>query len=72
MNSGLKAAVVTPDGDGGVRMSWRSGDRQVRVAIAAEGLEGGYLYWQEGTEYGGERRVTPELLARWLSWLDGE
>lgn len=43
---------ITTDDEGGIRLSWREGDRELRAVIPAD-LSKRYLYWQNGTEYGG-------------------
>jgi hypothetical protein len=43
---------ITSDDQGGVRLSWRDGDRELRAVVPAD-LSGRYLYWQQGAQYGG-------------------
>jgi hypothetical protein len=43
---------VTSDDEGGIRLSWREGDRELRAIVPAD-LSQRYLYWQHGTKYGG-------------------
>jgi len=43
---------VASDDEGGLRLSWRAGDRELRAIVPAD-LSQRYLYWQRGTEYGG-------------------
>jgi len=43
---------ITSDDHGGVRLSWRKGNRELRAVVPAN-LSARYLYWQEGSEYGG-------------------
>ena len=43
---------VTSDDEGGLRLSWREGDRELRAIVPTD-LSQRYLYWQHGAKYGG-------------------
>lgn len=43
---------VTSDDEGGLRLNWREGDRELRAIVPAN-LSQRFLYWQLGTKYGG-------------------
>lgn len=71
MSLALSRPMLYPDGDGGLRLEWESGDRQIRLAIHRENGTHDYLYHQEGSQYALETPLTPTLLAGWLRWLLG-
>jgi len=64
-----KKPHVTSDDEGGVRLSWREEDRELRAIIPAN-LSERYLYWQHGNEYGGLPNFGSATLYRWLSWMN--
>lgn len=65
----LPAGHLYPDGDGGLRLDWQMGERQLRLVVHASDSSQDYLYHQKGTDYGVETGVTPYLLAGWICWL---
>jgi hypothetical protein len=52
---------VTTDDAGGIRLSWREEDREVRVVVPAD-LSARYIYWQKGDRYGGYENFGPATL----------
>ena len=62
---------VATNGDGGVRISWISGGRELRAAIPAADKGNRYLYWQEGASYGSIPGFTSTTLFQKLEWLRG-
>jgi|SRR5215469_9646176 len=58
------------DSEGGIRLSWRRGDRQVKLICPAKREAAGYIYQAspEGTSVR-DRDVTAAALADRLSWL---
>ena len=64
--------VLYGDGEGNLRADWAVGDRHLTLFIHASDPARDYLYHQEGTAYGGEFSLTPEMLANWLRWLTGQ
>jgi Iap family predicted aminopeptidase len=72
--SNLIQASVPPgsastDAEGGVRITWRVGDRELRLVVHAEAKR--YLYHECGDDYGIESARSPEDLAKSLEWLSG-
>jgi hypothetical protein len=58
---------VTSDGFGGVRLSWRRGQCEVRVVISgAQTARKSYLYWESGDTYGTVQDFTPATLLAYL------
>ena len=53
------------DSEGGVRIEWARPTSNVRLVIPPSAQEEGYVYHEDGTNYGTEA-ATPEALARWL------
>jgi hypothetical protein len=70
MYSPLPAGVLYPDGDGGLRVDWESGDRQVRLVVHPSDPAQDYVYHQEGRDYSLDAGVTPEMLRQQLAWLN--
>jgi hypothetical protein len=64
-----KQPHVTSDDSGGVRVSWREGNKEVR-AIVPISLERRYLYWQDGAEYGGSPNFGSATLYSFLSRMN--
>ena len=52
LDQNWKGPRVTSDDEGGLRLSWREGDRELRAIVPAD-LSRRYLYWQDGANYGG-------------------
>jgi hypothetical protein len=61
---------MTSDDRGGVRLSWRQGDRELRAVVPAN-LSERYLYWQEGSRYGGYPNFGSATLYSRLSGMNG-
>jgi hypothetical protein len=59
---------ASADGEGGLRVTWERGQRDVRLVCPA-GLQAGYVYHDDGQEYGGDQDLTGATLAYWLDWL---
>jgi hypothetical protein len=65
-----KKPHITSDDEGGVRLSWREGDRELRAIIPAN-LSGRYLYWQHANKYGGISNFASATLYSQLRWMNG-
>jgi hypothetical protein len=65
----LPAGSVLPDGDGGIRCRWVSGNREIRVVIHGDKESKSYLYHQQGNEYDVEHPLSSNILVKWLRWL---
>ncbi len=63
-------ADVYGDGEGGVRIEWQRGQRELRLQIPGVPEKGGYLYYQEGTDHGIEEPLKVSTILRRLSWLE--
>jgi hypothetical protein len=61
---------MTSDDRGGVRLSWRQGDCELRAVVPAD-ISGRYLYWQEGAQYGGYPNFGSATLYSRLSGMNG-
>jgi hypothetical protein len=72
LQSGFPRGWVTPDSEGGIRIEWSRGARQVRLVVPAR--EGGqrYLYWEEESQASLDQNVSSQSLAEKLSWLIGD
>ena len=64
-----KGPRVTSDDEGGLRLSWREGDRELRAIVPAD-LSQRYLYWQLGTKYGGTPNFGSATLYLGLSGMN--
>ena len=60
---------VTSDDEGGIRLSWREGDRELRAIVPVD-LSQRYLYWQDGMKYGGIPNFGSGTLYLRLSWMN--
>ena len=56
---------VSTDSEGGIRIEWVRETASVHLIIPASAERDGYVYHEEGTQYGTEPATT-ESLARWL------
>lgn len=57
---------VTADGDGGIRVQWRNGTKELRLICSDEGVL--KLYWQDGGIYDLEDPTITNLITR-FGWL---
>lgn len=62
----LLPKFVTADGDGGIRVQWRSETRELRLICSTEGAL--KLYWQDGNNYDLEEPTVTNLITR-FEWL---
>ncbi len=62
---------ITTDGNGGLRLSWRRGTRELRAVLLADRQRERYLYWQDGPEYGAIPNFGSATLFTRLRWLNG-
>jgi hypothetical protein len=66
--SKVPAPAVTTDDRGGVRLSWRSGEKQVRVNFGAFPEARSYLYFESPLEHNVDD-LQPTNLSQRLEWL---
>jgi hypothetical protein len=57
---------VSPDGAGGLRLSWRNGRKELRAVIAGTSDKERYLYWEDETGYGSVANFTEITLFTFL------
>jgi hypothetical protein len=57
------------DSGGGVRITWKSGDRQVRLVCPATKINPVYIYQESLEGHKSEQNVTAGILAEKLVWL---
>ena len=62
--------TIFPDGDGGLRIEWIRPSRELRLAVSAQPDGKAYIYHELGDRYDVDYRVTPNILAFWLNWLN--
>lgn len=62
--------LVTTDDVGGIRLSWRTSDRQVRANFGARPDLRSYIYFESALEHSVEP-LDAQHLARRLAWLTG-
>ena len=60
---------IATDDAGGLRLSWRSGQKELRAVIPAD-LSLRYLYWQNGDDHGGEHNFGSGTLYSRLQWMN--
>jgi hypothetical protein len=57
---------VASDGYGGLRLSWRNGQKELRAVIAGNRDQERYLYWEDETGYGSVGNFTEITLFTYL------
>jgi len=55
--------------DGGVRITWSRGDKEVRLVCGGTRENRSYIYFEDGPVYGVDDVVTGMRLAEFLMWL---
>ena len=60
---------VATDGGGGVRLTWRSEDRELRAVFPADARRTQYLYKEHGEKHWMFRNFTAATLCSQLEWL---
>jgi len=65
-NFSLLPKFITADGDGGIRIQWQNGARELRLLCSDEGAL--KLYWQDGNNYDLEEPEVANIISR-LKWL---
>jgi hypothetical protein len=61
---------IASDGFGGLRLTWRSGQSEVRAVISgARTTRGSYIYWENGNNYETVPNFTPATLFTYLDRL---
>ncbi len=65
-----KGATTVGD-DGSIDLYWRKPGRAVQLMIPADDRRTVSVYHRDGSDYGIDKDVTPETLARWLEWFAG-
>jgi len=64
--------ALCTDGNGGFRVEWSRGGRDVRLNLRGSPQGRHYIYHDEGDEYACDWCVRPDRLAHWLRWLAEE
>lgn len=67
----LPRGAVASDTEGGIRIEWRSGEKEVRLVVSDAERQESYIYYEEGDEYDIETNPESGTLANWLRWLIG-
>lgn len=60
---------VATDGGGGIRLTWRSGDKELRAVFPADVRRMQYLYVERGEEHSMIRNFTAATLCNQFDWL---
>ncbi len=60
-----------PDGEGGIRIEWENGTRELRLICPSSESKSPYLYHEDGDEYGVDEQVTDSKLNERLQGLIG-
>ena len=68
----LPTPFYVPDGEGGIRMEWINGTRELGLICPASESREPYLYHEDGDEYGIDEQLTDSVLNERLSWLISE
>ncbi len=65
------APRVVDDGEGGVRITWRSFEKELRAVIPGFAQGAHYIYWETENEYGTNDNLTELSLLHYLGWMHG-
>lgn len=65
----IPRGIVSTDSEGGIRIEWNRPHRSVRLIVPFSAERDGYVYHQEGSQYGTAAAI-PESLAQWLRGID--
>ncbi len=68
----LPIPFYVPDGEGGIRVEWVNGTRELGLICAASESRESYLYHEDGDVYDVDEPVTDTILISRLRWLIGE
>lgn len=68
----LPIPFYVPDGEGGIRIEWVKGARELRLICPASESREPYLYYEDGDEYAVDERLTDFVLNERLHWLISE
>jgi hypothetical protein len=62
---------LTPDGEGGVRASWRGSDKEMSLSVGDTGQREPYAYFEDATRYDVIENVSREDFVERLGWFAG-
>lgn len=57
------------DGDGGIRIEWKSSPREVRLRVPSQKKGKEYIYHQSPESHKANEGASPDALVGWLRWL---
>jgi hypothetical protein len=60
---------IATDGGGGVRLTWRAGEKEIRAVFRADMLRSRYLYVEKGEDHSTIKDFTSATLSDRLDWL---
>jgi hypothetical protein len=60
---------IATDGYGGIRLSWRTADREIRAILPGDDQKARYIYWEDKGDYGSVQNFTPITLFSFLDRL---
>jgi hypothetical protein len=66
-----KTPRIATDGGGGLRLTWRFGERELRAVIPADTSRPRYLYVEQGDEHYTVKNFTSMTLCDKIEWLLG-
>lgn len=69
MDRNFPFGYVSRDGERGIRLEWKRGDRQIRLQVSDSPKTGDYIYRQEGRQRGTIEPASVESLEQGLMWL---
>lgn len=61
---------VSTDDQGGIRLSWRNAERELRAVVPAGASSERYIYWQIGDKFGGIPNFSSATLYERLRWVN--
>jgi hypothetical protein len=66
-----KTPRIATDGGGGLRLTWRKGERELRAVIPADTSRSRYLYVEQGSDHHTVKNFTSMTLCDKVEWLLG-
>jgi len=67
----VKPSDISTDGNGAIRVSWASEDREAELVCPSEETQTPYMYYSSSDSYGTETDLRPEALLRRIHWSMG-
>ncbi len=64
----LPKPLVSPDGDGGLSLEWKKGEKEIKLFVRV-GSKEPYIYHEQGNSYDIVPKITADDFTNWMNWL---